>query len=96
MKEIPKNLKELKEFSDKKQKIIEKKLNMLKSGIEDDGLFLSDDEKEHEEFEKMDSLADIDDMPSDLFKEEFDEEKEHHENTIKEIKAELKKIREGK
>lgn len=97
MKEIPRNLKELKEYSDKKEKTIQRKLEAIKTGVEDNSLFLSDDENiEEGEFEKMDSLADIDEIPNDLFKEEYDEEQKHHEETVKEIKQQLNKLRKGK
>jgi hypothetical protein len=91
MKTLPKNLKELKEFNDEKERKLAQKMKILKEGTDNDSLFEEEEEKDLQ-YEKMNSLADIDDIPDQYFE---DEEKLHEEETSQELLETIQKLKQG-
>jgi hypothetical protein len=91
MKTLPKNLKELKEFNEEKERQLAQKLKLMQDGVDNDSLFEDEDEK-NLKYEKMNSLADIDEMPDQYFE---DEEKEHYEESMKEALQVIEKLKKG-
>jgi len=72
VKKVPNNLKEMFEMQKESDKEFDKMMG-LNGEEKDDGLFMSDDDDKDVDFEKMDSLADIDAIPEHLFEEETKE-----------------------
>jgi len=87
LKKVPSNLKEMFEMQKESDKEFDKMMGK-NNGENDDGLFESDDDKATD-FEKMDSLADIDSIPNYLFEDEIKEDahlKEMREEQMEYIK----------
>ena len=87
MRKVPANLKELLEMQGDVNKLYDEVINGKMT--DEDGLFES--EEDDVPYEKMDSLAEIDDMPEHMFK----EEEEHANKMRKEQLEEIEKIKSG-
>lgn len=91
-KKVPNNLKEMFEMQKESDREFDKMMG-LNGEEKDEGLFMSDDDKDTE-FEKMDSLADIDAIPEHLFEEEM-KESSHLKQMREEQMAYIKNFEKG-
>lgn len=89
---VPSSLKELIEMQGDTRQEFEDLMKGKKKGKEST---LFEPEEENLEYEKMDTLADIDDLPAEQFEDERKEE-EHVMNMRSEEKAELRRQRDSK
>jgi len=93
VKKVPNNLKEMFEMQKESDKEFDKMMG-LNGEEKDDGLFMSDDDDKDVDFEKMDSLADIDAIPEHLFEEET-KESSHLKQMREEQMAYIKSFEKG-
>jgi len=93
---VPQTLKEMFEMQDKKAKEFEVLFEKKTKEDADDSLFEPEEEEDKNmKFEKMDSLADIDELSPHLFEDEM-ADNQHLNDLRKEHKEYLKQLREGK